>query len=75
MKQRNWLRGYRNFMCSTQLSMKLIMHKHVKMPTIVGILTFMSMIIATSERLEAIKVFIFKHFRFYEHLKLHAQLR
>ena len=33
--------------CSTQLSMKFIMLKHVKMPTIVGILTFISMINAS----------------------------
>ena len=52
------------FLCSTQLSMKFIMLITVKMSTIVGILTFMSMIITTSERLKAIKVFIFKRFRF-----------
>ena len=33
-----------------QLSMKFIMHIKVKMPTIVGILTFMSMINTTSEK-------------------------
>ena len=30
------------FSCSTQLSMKLFLFLNVKMPTIVGILTFMS---------------------------------
>ena len=30
------------FSCSTQLSMKFFLLIHVKMPTIVGILTFMS---------------------------------
>ena len=34
--------GYKTFSCSTQLSMKFFLHINVKMPTIVGILTFMS---------------------------------
>ena len=63
-------RGYKNFLCSTQMSMKFIMLKNVKMPTIVVILIFMSMINTTSEHLKARKVFIFKHFRFYEHFKI-----
>ena len=33
-----------HFPCSTQLSMKFIMFINVKMPTIVGILTFIGMI-------------------------------
>ena len=45
---------------------------NVKMPTIVGFFTFVSMIITTSESLKARKVFIFQHFRFYEQLKFHA---
>ena len=36
----------------------------VKMPTIVGILTFISMINITFENLKARKVYIFQHFRF-----------
>ena len=44
---------------------------HVKMPTIVGILTFISMINTTSE---SSKAFIFQNFSFYEQLKFHAQL-
>ena len=45
-----------------------------KMPTtIVGILTFISMIHTTFENLKARKVFIFQHFSFYEKLKFHAQ--
>ena len=44
------------------------------MPTIVGILTFSSMINTTSKSLKASKVFIFQHFSFNEHLKFHAQL-
>ena len=53
--------------------MKLIVLINVKMPTIVGILTFISMINETAEGLKARKVFIFKHFSFYEQLKFHAQ--
>ena len=62
------------FSCSTQLNIKFIMLINVKKPTIVGILIFMSMINTTPEHLIARKVFIiFKHFRFNEHLKFHAQ--
>ena len=32
--------GYKTFSCSTQLSLKFILLINVKMPTIVGILTF-----------------------------------
>ena len=41
------------FEYSTQLSMKFILLTNVKMPTIVGILTFISIINKTSERLKA----------------------
>ena len=37
-----WPRGYKTFSCSIQLSMKFFLLINVKMPTIVGILTFMS---------------------------------
>ena len=50
------------------------MLKKVKMPTIVGILTFISMINITSESLKARNIFIFLLFSFYEQLKFHAQL-
>ena len=60
------------FSCSTQLSMKFILLMNVKLPTIVGILIFMDMI--KSEHLKARHVFDFKHFSFYEHLKIHASL-
>ena len=53
------------FSCSTQLSMKFILLINVKMPTIVGILTFISMIITTSKSWKARNVFIFKHFSIY----------
>ena len=59
------------FSCSTQLSMKFIMFINVKMPTIVGILTLMSMINTTSESLNA---FCFQQFSFHEQVKFRAQL-
>ena len=52
------------FSCSTQPIIKFIMLINVKMPTIVGILTFIGMINATDESLKARKVFIFQHFSF-----------
>ena len=61
--------------CSTQLSTKFILLMNVKMPTVVGILTFISMIVTTSERLEARSFFICQYFSFYEQLKFSAQLR
>ena len=65
------------FPCSTQLSTKFIRLINVKMPTIVGILTFISMINTISERLEAIhfRIFSCRCFSFYEQLlKFRAQL-
>ena len=62
------------FLYSTQLSMKFILLINVKMPTIVGILTFISMINTTSERLKARNFFICSYFSFYEQLKFRAQL-
>ena len=41
--------------CSAQLNMKFIMLVNVKMPIIVGILTFISMINTTFENLKARK--------------------
>ena len=52
------------FIFATQLSIKCIMLINVKMPTIVGILTFNSMINTTSETLIARNVFISWHFSF-----------
>ena len=60
--------------CSTQMTMEFIMFINVKMPTIVGILTFISMINTAYDRLKARKVFIIQHFSFYEQLKFHAKL-
>ena len=56
--------------CSTQLSTKLILLINVKMPTIVGILTFISMINTTSEKLKARNHFICWYFSFGEQLKI-----
>ena len=58
--------------CSTKLSTKIILLIYVKMPTIVGILTFISMINTTSERLNARNFFICQYFSFYEQLKFRA---
>ena len=52
--------------------MKFSMLVNVKMPNLVGILTFISMINTTSESLEARIVFIFPHSSFYDQLKFHA---
>ena len=38
----SWSRGHKTFSCSTQLNMKFFLLINVKMPTVVGILTFMS---------------------------------
>ena len=62
------------FPCIAQLRTKFILLINVKMPTIVGILTFISMINTTSERLEARDFFICRYFTFYEWLKFRAQL-
>ena len=59
---------------STQLSTKFILLINVNMPTTVGILTFISMINTTSERLKARSFFICRYFSFYEQLKFCAQL-
>ena len=53
---------------------EFIMLINIKMPTIVGILTFISMINASSDSLKARIVLIFQQFSFYEQLNFHAQL-
>ena len=58
--------GIKLFSCSTQLCTKFILLKNVKMQTIVGILTFISMINT---------IFIIgQYFNFYEQLKFRSQL-
>ena len=61
------------FSYSTQLSIKFILLINVKMPTIVDILTFITMInTCTSERLKTRHFFICRYFNFYEQLKFRA---
>ena len=55
---------------STQLSTNFILLINVKMPTRVGILTFISMINTTSGKLKAKQIFICRYFSFYEQLNL-----
>ena len=62
------------FACTTQQSMKFIMLINVKMPTIVGILKFISIINTRYERLNANKLFICLYLSFNDQLKFHAQL-
>ena len=68
-----WARGYKTFLSSAQLIMKYVMLINVKMPTIVGILTFIRKINTIPESLKARKVSISPHFSFYEQLKFHDQ--
>ena len=60
--------------CSTQLSTKFILLINVKMPTIVVILTFISMINTTPERLKARNFFICRYFSFNEQLEFCTHL-
>ena len=60
------------FPCSTQLNTEFILLINVKMPTIVGILTFISMINTTSKRLKVRNFFICRYFIFYEQVKFRA---
>ena len=66
--------GYKKCSCSFQLRMTFILLINVKMPTIVGILTFISRVNTTSESFKARKIFIFLYFSFYKQLKFHALL-
>ena len=76
------VRGYSNFRpefkklfsYSTQLSTKFILLINVKMPTIVGILTYISIMKKTSKMLKARNFFICTYVSFYEQLKFRAQL-
>ena len=69
-----WPRDYKTFSMPNQHSSKFIMLINVNMPTVVGILAFISMINTTSERLKARHFFICGYFSFYEQLKFRAQL-
>ena len=72
--QESRLRVYKTFSCSTQLSTKFILLINVKMPTIVGILTIISMVNTTSEKLKASHFFICRYVSFYEQRKFRDQL-
>ena len=61
------------FSCSTQLSLKFIQLINVKMPTIVGILTFKSRINYKLLSFELEFSNNFDYFSIYEQLKFHAQ--
>ena len=67
-------RGYKTFSVLRSAEHEIILLINVKMPTIVGILTLISMINTTSERLKARNVFICRYLSFYEQLKFRAQL-
>ena len=54
--------------------MKYILPINVKMPTIVGILTFIDSINASSESSEGRTINFFQHYSFREELKFHAQV-
>ena len=57
--------GYKTFSCSNQLSMKFILLINVKMPTSIGISTFINRINATSERFKADKIYFSEFFPSY----------
>ena len=67
-------RGYKTFFILNSAEHEIILLRNVKMPTIVGILTFLSMINTTFARHKAINFFICRYFSFYEQLKFRAQL-
>ena len=62
------------FSYSNQLSNQFILLINVKMPTIVDILTFISMINTTPERPKARNFFICRYFSVYGQLQFLAQL-
>ena len=74
MTSRPDLKVIKLFPCSTQMSTKFILLINVKMSTIDGIITFISMINTISERHKASNVFICQYFSFNEQLKFSAQL-
>ena len=59
-------RGYKTFSMLNSAEHEIYPAHNVKMPTIVGILTFISMINTISERLKARNFFICLYFSFYE---------
>ena len=74
ISDKTWPKGYKTFPMLNSAEHEIYPAHNVKMPTIVDILTFISMINTIFESLKAIKVLIFQYFWFYEQLKIHAQL-
>ena len=66
-------RDYKTFFMLSSAEHEFILLINVKMPTIVGILTFISMINTTSERLKARNFFVCRYFSFYEQLNVRVQ--
>ena len=69
-----WPCGYKTFFMLNSAEHEIYPACKDKMPTIVGILTFISMINTTSERLKAKNFFICQYFSLYEQLKFRTQL-
>ena len=69
-----WSRGYKTFFMLKSAETKFILLINVKMPTIVGILTFMSRINYQILSYEPEFSTNFDYFSIYEQLKFHAQL-
>ena len=69
-----WPRGHKTFFMLSSAEHELYPAQNVKIPTIVGILTFISMINTTSERLKARTFLICRYFSLYEQLKFRAQM-
>ena len=67
-----WARGYKTF--SSQLKLKYILLINVKMPTTVGILTFISRINLLFLSFEPEFFQIFDYFSINQQMKFHAQL-
>ena len=68
-------RGYKTFCILRSNECGFIMLINVKMPTIVGIFTIMSMVTTASESLKTRNGFTFQYCYFFEQFKLYAQLR
>ena len=68
------IRVVKLFPCSIQLIMPFILLINVKMPTVVGILTFISRMDIVFESFKAGQILVFQHFSFSDQFKFPAQL-
>ena len=68
-----WPQSNKTFFSSAQLRLKFILLINVKMPTIVGILTFMSRIYYRLDILNPVSIHL-DYFGIYEQFKVYAQL-